>query len=147
MIGLHRPYFGGEEFGSLEFSVADKKYKELLSRMKSYLSGMPFPEVWTERMLDTSSSDLTWATGDDVFAAYKAPASIQEWLTSACGSDPAPRMTKLKAKYSSAPFALPDFSKWSMADKDEFDKLGAANVARGECENVRLDRHRLSGPP
>lgn len=140
VMGLHRPYFSGREFGSLGFDVADQKYKNMILRMSAYLDKMQFPAPWRSRMMDTASSDIHWVSESDEFQTYAQPPSVVEWLISACGQGVGPALRSLRLKYGAASRYEP--KKWSLADRAEYNRLADMLYTEGGCEVAQFDKHR-----
>lgn len=86
VIGLHRPTFVDAGFGNLDASTADRRYQELMKRVQNYLSEMGVNDIYFQKMMIVSSTEMYIVPADEAESnlAGQVP-SLAEWLKSRCG--------------------------------------------------------------
>lgn len=86
-IGIHRPFFEQKYFSGLSADSAQKKYREMMKKTRTYLISMDVPTELVERMFRVPSNEIERLSLEDVEKWISgSPASLDEWLIAKCDS-------------------------------------------------------------
>jgi hypothetical protein len=108
IIGLHRPYFSGTEFGELAPGDAKNIYASLLEDAKDYLVSVGAPLDFVDESFKYSSRDALWLSGPEFLSRVgRADAAVEEWLINRCDYLPWPKVVHAR------------HAKWSIDHMDE----------------------------
>lgn len=87
-IGVHRPRYDPTAFGQLSPAEAQEAYNEMLRKMSEALAGFGAPDVFIERTMATSWTEIDLIPSDEMdrLVADTEP-FFEDWLAAKCGHD------------------------------------------------------------
>ena len=86
VMGIHRPYYAKEFFGSLSPAQAQEAYRNLEAAVRKYMLGMGASQHLVDRMFLTASNEIQLIPADDFRKLYnEEEVFLQEWLIAKCG--------------------------------------------------------------
>jgi hypothetical protein len=65
-LGIHRPYFAAREFERLPLAETERRHRQLMQSVKSYLEEQQVPQHLIERMFSMASTETYWLTPSDI---------------------------------------------------------------------------------
>lgn len=65
-LGIHRPTFAASEVEHLPLPEAERKHRELMQAVRSYLEDQQVPAYLIEKMFSLASTEIYWLTWEDL---------------------------------------------------------------------------------
>ena len=89
-LGLHRPYFGTDDYKTSDISKLARKQQEVTALVREYLKREAIPEALIEEMMRRSSRDILWLENGTVRSREIPEIApwFEELLIARCGHDP-----------------------------------------------------------
>ena len=87
VIGIHRPYYEKERYSELSIQEAEKKYRNMDSKVRYFLRESGAPDSFITELFNTPSLDIKLIKKEKFIKIipYKTP-YLQEWYISKCGA-------------------------------------------------------------
>lgn len=86
MVGVHRPFFEGSEFGNLSPEETRKAYEQIEEQYRSYLSELKVPQTIVDRSIATGRDSIYFLTWPEHQLMQSTP-YLEEITRSRCGRD------------------------------------------------------------
>jgi len=104
VLGIHRPSFDAQYFGSMNPSTAEKAYERAIQELRRYLQDMAVPQTYYDLLMKTPSWEVAvpWQgiknnlESPSGLAASSNPTAIDEWLAARCGAATAEELAALE---------------------------------------------------
>jgi hypothetical protein len=81
-VGLHRPWTDSAAFRNAGPAEAESEYKRKMKEISNYLDEMEVPNSVAQKLLSTSSSDISWVDAEE---GLELSPSFEEWTNATCG--------------------------------------------------------------
>jgi ATP-dependent protease ClpP protease subunit len=83
-IGIHRPYFSKELFSRLDPAKAKTKQRDMMYKVRNYLTYNNVPQAIIDKMFTMSSAEIHWLTDIELHELGSKSAWYEEYLTAKC---------------------------------------------------------------